>query len=437
MVKVAFVHPDLGIGGAERLIVDAALALKASGHEVKIFTSHHDPSHCFTETKDGQLDVIAVGDWLPRHLLWKFYAFFAYFRMIYVAFYLVLFSGYESDVIICDQISACIPVLKQSKKSKVIFYCHFPDMLLTQRKSLLKKLYRAPIDFLEETTTGMADVVLVNSEFTAKTFFTTFKSLQHINPVVLYPSLNFDGFDKDISHIESPLENKTPPSTKNIFLSINRYERKKNLDLAIEALNELKEMCTGEEWKSVQLVIAGGYDARVDENKEYYLDLGRLASAHGIIDHVVFLCSFSDEEKIFLLNTATCLLYTPSNEHFGIVPIEAMYMKLPVIAVNSGGPLETIENKVTGYLCEPKPKDFGQAMKRFIDDPSLKTVLGDAGRRRVLEHFSYDSFTRNLHKTVTELVEDDTPRSGCQFSCWKLELLIAACIILPIWYFLF
>ena len=64
------------------------------------------------------------------------------------------------------------------------------------------------------------------------------------------------------------------------------------------------------------------------------------------MDNIVFLCSFTDEEKIFLLTSATCLLYTPSNEHFGIVPIEAMFMKLPVIACNSGGPLETVEHEV-------------------------------------------------------------------------------------------
>lgn len=42
-MKVAFIHPDLGIGGAERLVVDAALALKSQKHEVVIYTSHHDP----------------------------------------------------------------------------------------------------------------------------------------------------------------------------------------------------------------------------------------------------------------------------------------------------------------------------------------------------------------------------------------------------------
>ncbi len=48
-----FFHPDLGIGGAERLVVDAALGLQNRGHKVVIFTSHCDPSHCFDEVRDG------------------------------------------------------------------------------------------------------------------------------------------------------------------------------------------------------------------------------------------------------------------------------------------------------------------------------------------------------------------------------------------------
>lgn len=153
MVRVAFIHPDLGIGGAERLVVDAGLALKSRGHEVQFFTSHHDKSHCFDETKDGTLNVTCVGDWLPRHCFGYFYAFWAYLRMIYVSIYLIFLSTWRMDVIFCDQVSVCIPVLKFSK-ARVVFYCHFPDMLLTQRKSFLKKIYRAPLDWLEEVTTG-------------------------------------------------------------------------------------------------------------------------------------------------------------------------------------------------------------------------------------------------------------------------------------------
>lgn len=50
---IIFIHPDLGIGGAERLVIDAALSLKSLGHTVVIFTSHCDPTHCFEEARNG------------------------------------------------------------------------------------------------------------------------------------------------------------------------------------------------------------------------------------------------------------------------------------------------------------------------------------------------------------------------------------------------
>ena len=51
--RIVFFHPDLGIGGAERLIVDAAVGLQELGHKVTIFTSHCDPEHAFDEASDG------------------------------------------------------------------------------------------------------------------------------------------------------------------------------------------------------------------------------------------------------------------------------------------------------------------------------------------------------------------------------------------------
>ena len=51
--NIIFFHPDLGIGGAERLVIDAAVGLQNLGHKVVIFTSHCDHSHCFDEARDG------------------------------------------------------------------------------------------------------------------------------------------------------------------------------------------------------------------------------------------------------------------------------------------------------------------------------------------------------------------------------------------------
>uniref|UniRef100_A0A8D3CX82 ALG2 alpha-1,3/1,6-mannosyltransferase n=1 Tax=Scophthalmus maximus TaxID=52904 RepID=A0A8D3CX82_SCOMX len=106
MARVVFLHPDLGIGGAERLVVDAAVALKSQGCDVQIWTAHHDPTHCFSETLDPDLPVVCVGDWLPTSVFGYLHAMCAYLRMIYVALYLVFLSGVEYDVIFCDQVSS-------------------------------------------------------------------------------------------------------------------------------------------------------------------------------------------------------------------------------------------------------------------------------------------------------------------------------------------
>lgn len=58
--NIVFFHPDLGIGGAERLVIDAAVGLQNLGHKVTIFTSHCDPSHCFDEARDGIVSLLKV-----------------------------------------------------------------------------------------------------------------------------------------------------------------------------------------------------------------------------------------------------------------------------------------------------------------------------------------------------------------------------------------
>lgn len=69
--------------------------------------------------------------------------------------------------------------------------------------------------------------------------------------------------------------------------------------------------------------------------------------------HVTFIRSFTDAQKAYLLRACSAVVYTPSHEHFGIVPLEAMAAFRPVIAVNNGGPLESVKNGQTGFLCEP------------------------------------------------------------------------------------
>ncbi|KAI4485346.1 PREDICTED: alpha-1,3/1,6-mannosyltransferase ALG2 [Polistes canadensis] len=401
MTRIIFLHPDLGIGGAERLVVDAALALKKNGHDVSFVTTHHDPDHCFLETKDGTIPVTVVGNWLPRHILGKFFALCAYIRMVYAATY-IIFLRNRPDLVFCDLVSVCIPILRLYIPY-IVFYCHHPDQLLSTPGSYSKALYRVPLNYLEEITTGMAHKIFVNSLYTCNVFKSTFKKL-HVQPEVLYPSINTDFFDKTrIVILERILDRKLSDDNI-ILLSINRYERKKNLSLAIETLAYLKNSLTEEEYKRLYLIMAGGYDKRVEENVEHYLELIELSDELHVTDKVIFLRSPSDIYKVSLLKHCDILIYTPQNEHFGIVPLEAMYIGKPVIAHNSGGPMESVIDKVTGYLVNGSSKEFAEKIKILIKNPSLIEKYGKAGREQFLKTFSFTAFSNQLSKAIDELI---------------------------------
>jgi hypothetical protein len=71
------------------------------------------------------------------------------------------------------QVPAVIPLLRLAAP-RVIFYGHFPDLLLAQHTSCLRRVYRAPFDLLERVTTALATRVLVNSYFTRSIYSETF-----------------------------------------------------------------------------------------------------------------------------------------------------------------------------------------------------------------------------------------------------------------------
>lgn len=156
------------------------------------------------------------------------------------------------------------------------------------------------------------------------------------------------------------------------------------------------------------MVIAGGHDPRVVENVEYHQELQILAKQLDVQDNVIFLRSLSDQSKIALLKRINCLLYTPENEHFGIVPLEAMYMEKPVIALNSGGPTETVIHESTGFLVEKNVDEFAGAMLKLFNDRGLCQTMAEKGKKRVSQKFSFNAFSERLHEIVEEMVFNKT-----------------------------
>ncbi|EMT64702.1 Alpha-1,3/1,6-mannosyltransferase alg-2 [Fusarium odoratissimum] len=138
--SIVFFHPDLGIGGAERLVVDAAV---------------------------GTLDVRVRGHWLiPMSILSRLTILCAILRHVHLLIHIALAGELQAlrpRAFIVDQLSAGLPLMRYiAPSSPILFYCHFPDLLLAQgRESALKRLYRRPFDWLEEWTMGFASAMAV------------------------------------------------------------------------------------------------------------------------------------------------------------------------------------------------------------------------------------------------------------------------------------
>jgi len=370
MPKIALIHPDLGIGGAERLVVDVAHAVKIENPDTVVWTSHYDPKHCFPDTKE--LSIKVRGSWIPRHIFGFGHIVFSLFSNLYLTILCAIQS--KADIFIVDQVSAWLPILKLlCPRSKIIFYCHFPDLRLASHNSLIRRIYRIPFDFLESFGIKRAHLILVNSHFTAGVVE---KEFGIKNVKVLYPC------------VKTTREVPRNPSKTPLFVSINRYERKKDHPLAIKAFAEAHK-----QYPTAKLIICGGYDERVIENVQHYRELSELVDSLKLRNSIELRRNISDVEKWELIGSATAVIYTPQNEHFGIVPIEAISVGTPVIACNSGGPCESV-NIDSCYLCEPMTEAFSQAMIDSINTPNSVKQLKEHAKE-----FGFDKFQSewNLH----------------------------------------
>ncbi|MGD9764209.1 MAG: glycosyltransferase [Candidatus Binatia bacterium] len=398
-MNIAILHPELGIGGAERLVVDAAMALQARNHHVTLFTAHRDPQHCFPEARDGTLDVREHGRRLPLHVGGHLRAPAAIMRML-ASVRAARRDSRRFDVVFCDSVAHVVPILRRALRVPIAFYCHFPDQLLTPRRRGWYRWYRRPLDRLEEIGMASADHLLVNSAFTAATVRRTFPRLA-LTPQVLHPGVNPEHYRAAAA---------AAPAACDTVLALSRYVPAKNLVLAVDAFARLRDMLP-EATARARLVIAGGYDPRLAESRDTAAALRARADALRIGEQVILRHSPTDAERLALFAEARCVVYTPSREHFGYVPIEAMAAGRPVVAVGDGGPAETIDDGRTGFLRPATADDFADALRAFWIEPERASRMGRAGRARVARDFSLHGFGARLEATLAAMVTSAAARS--------------------------
>lgn len=174
-------------------------------------------------------------------------------------------------------------------------------------------------------------------------------------------------------------------------LFVGRMSRQKGIVHLLDAVPHLS--------RNVQIVLCAGTPDTEEIEREV---MERVAGK----PNVVLIREMVPRHKIIELYTHARVFCCPSiYEPFGIINLEAMACETPVVASAVGGIVEVVADGETGFLVEPgNPEALAHAINTVLQNKDLARSLGKAGRRRVEQHFSWESIarqTRDLYEEAT------------------------------------
>jgi glycosyltransferase involved in cell wall biosynthesis len=178
---------------------------------------------------------------------------------------------------------------------------------------------------------------------------------------------------------------------------VGRMEPWKGQDRMLSAQALLRER-----GHRIHTVMVGG-DA-YEISPEYARSLPGLVERLGLVDDVTMTGQVPNagpyiERMDILVNASDC-------EPFGIVLLEGMARGVAVVAVDSGGPAEYVEDGRTGVLARSgEPQALADALEPLLASPSLRRALGAAGRERYAEEFTDTAMRERFFERLQSLVE--------------------------------
>lgn len=225
----------------------------------------------------------------------------------------------------------------------------------------------------------------------------TLTNYSHGDDVILQPkkvAVVPNGIKDEFPPYEGGCVNPEPDCTT--FLYVGAMYEQRGTGWLIEAAHVLKQKGYNFKLNFVGVFIFTEYNAQLID----YIN------KNGLENNICFLGPREGDAKwreycnadIFCFPT-----YVPS-ETFGIVLVEAMQFKKPVIASRWNGVPNVVDEGKNALLVEPKSvNDMVAKMELLINDKSLRDKLGSNGRERYLERYSTDTFFKNMDKVFAEI----------------------------------
>ncbi|HNP31930.1 MAG TPA: glycosyltransferase family 4 protein [Flavobacterium sp.] len=139
--------------------------------------------------------------------------------------------------------------------------------------------------------------------------------------------------------------------------------------------------------------------------QEYYLEEIEEIIKEKNLNEFVKILGFKKDLRPILNLTDVLAVPSTEAESFGLVALEAMLAKKPVIGSNHGGLTEIIIDNKTGFLIEPNNEnELSKAIESLIKNKDLRTQFGQNGYQRAVAEFSVDKYINNFEKLFEEMV---------------------------------
>ncbi len=201
----------------------------------------------------------------------------------------------------------------------------------------------------------------------------------------------------DPGWVQLALADPVPPRLGCTMLSVTRIgvaDAYKGLDVVLRALPEIRRR-----HPQVRYRIAGDGDDRPR--------LEKLARDLQVKEHVEFCGEVSSARLHELYRDADAFVLPSRKEGFGIVFLEAMYYRLPVVAARVGGTLDVVVDGVTGALVAPEqPEELARIVCDLFADPARRAAWGEAGRRRVEQNYLFSHFNARWQRWLAALLPE-------------------------------
>ena len=238
-----------------------------------------------------------------------------------------------------------------------------------------------------------AKMVFCSSNYTRQLILQTLKSEGKAIPemVVLGHAVadEFIERPRNNSHM-SVLKKELNLHGSKVLLTVSRLVEGKGIDVVIRALPYI--LGAGVD---VKYLVAGEGPLRAD--------LARLAQRQGVEERVIFLGKVVGDKLIDLYDLCDCFALVSSREEetFGIVLAEASARSKPVIAGNSGGQPDVVEDGKTGFLVDPhNVEDFAVKALKLLTDRQLAMQMGRLGKEKIVKAFSSAALAEKIRRAL-------------------------------------